>query len=516
MQFITPILWDNGVDAIGDRTPIGSLLNSEEWSDVPVALRERAFFSSQIESIRFLQRSRDFLTNFEANSIETLPNGQTALAAGSRQQFVKDLGDFAVSEGMGPLDPADAGTIKDITSEGRLSLIFDVMTQSANDYSYWKQGMNPDVLDEFPAQRFVREAEVKQPRTVHQMNEGVVMLKSDLDFWLAMNDPSFGGFGVPWGPWGFGSEMGVEDVDRDTSEQLGLLKPGEKVQPVEKDFNDRLEASTKNLDPDMVAKLKDSFGDQVQFDDGTVKWRSTPPEEKPAEPAAPAAPDPASTLVGILSGLGLDDATTATASDMTDLREQLKESNPADATRMIKYIKGAQPSGLLSSDSIQAMAQEFMDFVPEEKLQRLPKLKIDLVKSNSFMGQYGTGGKLDLNYQLLNDETRLRKTLFHELMHWLHREGDQDYRDAIQAHFDQRTAGEKIRAIPGYRGIQGKLDDWYDAYAGTIYPFETKPEGLEVPTRYIEWLAMPPSQMAALWNDDSFRETMKVVLQGLF
>src|SRR5581483_5186559 len=203
MQFIQPILWQDAIDKIGQKSLIGSALSSEEWSEIPLELRERAFFSSTIENVRFLQRARDGITEFLSSAVETLPDGQKALATGSRQQFIKQMQDFAIAEGMGPLDAHDAGTIKDITSEGRLGLIFDVQTQSAEDYGYWKQGMDPDVLNEFPAQRFIREREVKQPRPIHQQNEGVVRLKSDLEFWLGMNSPAIGGFGVPWGPWGF-------------------------------------------------------------------------------------------------------------------------------------------------------------------------------------------------------------------------------------------------------------------------------------------------------------------------
>lgn len=524
MQFVTPILWTEAVDKIGGKTPIGSALDSQQWRDVPLALRERAFFSSQIESVRFLQRSRDFIKDYLAQTIETLPDGRTAIKAGGRQQFIRDMSEFAISEGMGPLDTADAGTIKDIRSEGRLGLIFDTMTQSANDYTFWKQGMDPDVLDAFPAQQFIRERDVKQPRPVHQANEGVIRLKSDLPFWLGMNDPSFGGFGVPWGPWGFSSGMGVDDVDRETTEKLGMIKPGEKPQPVDKDFNEHLEASTRGLDDDMVGKLKDAFGDQVEFDGDNVQWSGRDPGERtvsgPSEEETPK-PDSqseAQTLPEILSDLGLDAGRAATADDMVALREQLQESNPVKADRIIKYIRGAQPSGAVTDGKIQSVVQEFINYLPASTLQHLPPLQIDVLKGGNFLGQYGMRGGLELNGALLRyDDERTRRTIFHELMHWVHREGSQEYRDAIRRHFEERTAGEKIRRLPGYGpGVRGKTDKWYETYAGRIYNFEFKPDGLEVPTKYIEWLTMHPDVMAKLWNEPDFRETMKLVLTGLF
>jgi len=272
MRFVKPIPFEEAVEKLGERSAIGAQLTSAEWSRVPVALRERAFFSSQVENVRFLQRAQDLLTDFLTAAREDTPGGP-ALKVGSRAEFISQARRFALAEGMGPLVPEDAGTLKDITGEKRLGLIFDVQTQAAQDYGNWKQGMDPDVLDEFPAQRFIREKGVAQPRLVHVEHDGEVRLKTDLDFWLAMNSPEFGGFDVPWGPWGFHSGMGVEDVDRETAEELGLLSPGQRVEPVEQEFNDRLKASVSGLDPALLGWLQAAFGDQAKVEQGAIWWK---------------------------------------------------------------------------------------------------------------------------------------------------------------------------------------------------------------------------------------------------
>lgn len=91
MQFIAPLPFEEALDKLGQKSPIGSRLSSSEWSDVPVQLRERAFFSSRVESVRFLQRGRDDIAAFLQSSREVLPNGQTALATGSRSDLVDKL-----------------------------------------------------------------------------------------------------------------------------------------------------------------------------------------------------------------------------------------------------------------------------------------------------------------------------------------------------------------------------------------------------------------------------------------
>ncbi len=265
MAFVAPILYAAALRFLAGRTGIASAMLSAEWADVPVALRLRAFFSATVESVRFLQRAQLALADFLGGARETLPNGQTALKTASRADFVQQMQDFLAAEGI----ERGKGGLKDITSERRLGLIFDVHARQAHDFGYWRDGMDPAILNEFPAQRFIREHAVKEPRTDHAKHEGEVRLKSDLPFWIGLNKD----FGVPWGPWGWGCGHGVEDVDRDEAERLGLIRPGEQVRPVEQDFNAHLEASTTGLNPDLLAKLKTDLGDQVEVTGDTIRWK---------------------------------------------------------------------------------------------------------------------------------------------------------------------------------------------------------------------------------------------------
>ena len=277
MEFTQPILFQEAIDKLGKRSVVGSMLRSDQWSRMPTAIREGSFFSATIQDARFLQEAKGLITSFLQNSREKVIGSdgkeRMALKVGSRADFIDQARTFAIERGLGPLDPQDKGTILDIQSEQRLALIFDTQTKAANDHGYWQQGQDPDVLDEFPAQRFIRVLEVKAPRERHQMFEGGVRLKSDLEFWLSMNDPEFGGFGVPWGPWGFNSGMDVEDVDRAEAESLGLLEPGAKVEPVEQELNDTLAAGVRSLDPDLTDWLQSKLGDQVQISDGVARWK---------------------------------------------------------------------------------------------------------------------------------------------------------------------------------------------------------------------------------------------------
>ncbi len=505
MQFVTPIPFAEALDKIGDRSPIGSVLSSSEWSDVPVALREQAFFSSRVESARVLQSMQDALTDFLANNREVLPDGQTALKTGSRADFVDQMQAMLASQGI----ERGEGGLTDITSEKRLGLVFNVQTQQAEDYGYWRQGMDADVLDEFPAQRFIRVEDVKEPRQSHAQYENQVYLKTD-PIWAGVINADFG---VPWGPWGWGCGHDVEDVDRAEAEALGLIQPGEKLQPQKQLFTENLQASSRGLEPDLLDKLKADFGDKVIFDGDTMQWNSeTVPDEQLVKKEVPAAPQ--TTLDEVLEKLGIAGKAEASTEDIAALREELIETAPVSVEDMVRSIEGTTLRGAMTVDGIKQDVQEFLNFFPPGIVQQLPKLKLQ-VGHISDNGVYSGGGKVSLNAKLSAAERR--RVVFHELMHWVHREGGEEYRKAIRTHFMERTRGESVVHLPGYSwGTDGKTDKWYEAYAGRIYPFETRPEGLEIPTRYIEWLTMPPEKMALLWNDADFRETMQIVLRGLF
>lgn len=92
-----------------------------------------------------------------------------------------------------------------------------------------------------------------------------------LRIWIAISR-----FGTPWPPFDFNSGMGIEEVDREEAEQLGLLNEGDPVEPIETDFNRQLESGvqTQNLDPRLISAMKTFLGDQLDTTGTQVSWRS--------------------------------------------------------------------------------------------------------------------------------------------------------------------------------------------------------------------------------------------------
>lgn len=226
----------------------------------------------------------DFLSG--AREKGTLPDGSvtTALKTGSRAQFEPLARERALALGLDQAVPPDPlGGLRDITSENRLGLLFDVQTEQARSFGDWQASMDPNALDEWPAWRFIRVGEPKVRRPLHSMHEGEVRLKTDPAFWERMNDPGIGGFGLPSGPWGFNSLMDVEDVDRDEAERLGLLAPGQSLQPAQRRFNDDLAAGVGSLEPDTLRWILDEAGDTFAYNGQRIlrKPRATDPSPRP-------------------------------------------------------------------------------------------------------------------------------------------------------------------------------------------------------------------------------------------
>lgn len=270
MNFVQPITFTEAVEKLGRRTPVAAKLNSQEWAGVPVQLRDRAYFSATVESIRWLSHSQDLLESALTGKRESVGNDQEALIVGNRADFIDRMAKLGEELGLGPFDPKDKGTLKDLTSERRLGLIFDVQTRSAQAYGGFKQGLDPDVLAEFPGRRFVRVRGVQSARSDHEGVEDVVRLATDFAFWSGLNKD----FGVPYAPFGYGCGHDLEDVDRDECLDLGLIKRGWQppAQPVP-EYNETLAASVRGLRPERIEQLQDIFGDQVRIQDGQAQWR---------------------------------------------------------------------------------------------------------------------------------------------------------------------------------------------------------------------------------------------------
>jgi hypothetical protein len=276
-----PMFFEEAIRFLLEKNPNPEEWDSADWAAERPAVRVRSFFSSRVESARFLDRAQGLIFDYLAKVRDdvTTPDGEktTALRVGGREDFVMLMRRFMIEEGMArpeEFQRVNQGDLEDIRSVSRLRLIFDTNVRQAYGYGQWRQGMKPAVRRAFPAARFVRVRGVLEPRPRHAAHEGEVRLKTDMDWWAKyQNDPEIGGFGVPWGPYGFYSGMGQEDVPRDEAKRLGLPLDGggdeAAGQPLP-GLNEYAAASVRKMDPETKRKLLEELrgGSLSVADDG--------------------------------------------------------------------------------------------------------------------------------------------------------------------------------------------------------------------------------------------------------
>jgi hypothetical protein len=215
-----------------------SWFRTRDWAQVAPAIRRRAFFSSTVQSARLLTKYREMLLDWMSAATEevTAPDGTTSIAYKETglAKFRERAQRFAIQEGLATTEDFKDQRITNVISNSRLALIYNTNQETAAEFAdYQSKVLDPDYINLFPAAEFKRSPGGNPEffRPIHVANTGQIRRWDDTQFWLAMNDRSIGGFGVPWGPWGFNSYMYQSPVKRSTAIRLGLVRPDERVRP---------------------------------------------------------------------------------------------------------------------------------------------------------------------------------------------------------------------------------------------------------------------------------------------
>jgi len=250
-------------EKILQKALVGSKLDSRMWNGIQAGLRDRAFFSSQIESARILHSARELSSRVASGDLSV-----SDFRLKMRHALYLDN-----------YDPGDRrGTVKDLLTEKRLDLIVKTNVAQARGYIQHLQATNEGALLAYPCYELVRVAERKQPRNwaARWRNAGgrffggrMIAVKTD-PIWTRIS-----AFGNPFPPFDWGSGMGLDEVGYAEAVKLGVIERGEKIEPPKIDFNGKLEATLPfkgHNDPEWL-RLKDAFGDQVVYNGDAIAWK---------------------------------------------------------------------------------------------------------------------------------------------------------------------------------------------------------------------------------------------------
>ena len=267
IQITDPQPFQDALDALAVKTILPTTLRTAAMSQLAPAIRERAFWSSGVTSAEFLQQAHD--------TAQQMIEGKIDRATG-RQQL------DAMREKLGAPSVAEVGKgggLTDLWSEARQNVLLDTNVNMARGYGQWMQGQNPDILDEWPAQEFLRVSARHEPRDwpARWQEAGGKFFPGSADYpegrMIALkNDPiwaEISRFGNPYPPFDFNSGMGVGDVDRDEAEKLGLIAPDATQPSQTRGFNQDFQITPLVRAANLIAELVEAFqGTGLLFKDG--------------------------------------------------------------------------------------------------------------------------------------------------------------------------------------------------------------------------------------------------------
>lgn len=292
IDFITARPLEQAVERLGKRTPLAVALTSAELAALPVEIREVSFFSANVESERILAEMQRRVLQRVRLERENLSEDGVVM---NRSRFIAEMQDGLEAMGYLP-KPGDEGTIRDITTAGRLGLIWDMNLDMARGYANWRTSMNPDLLEAVPAFELIRLEERIEKRDWVQIwkdHGGQFYGEPSSDFpgapgrMIALaTDPIWqriSEFGVPWPPFRWGSGVGKGPVRWREAKALGIPGFDKPQTPPDMDFTAGTKASIQGLPAPAIDRLRSRFGDTAAMEDGTMTF--TPPKGTTVEDA---------------------------------------------------------------------------------------------------------------------------------------------------------------------------------------------------------------------------------------
>lgn len=252
-------------DVVLRKALVASGIPSAQWESIRAGLRQRAFFSARIESMRMLSSARQTVSDL-------LSEAQTAFGTvTTRADALHAVRETAHRLGLatGKGGSADPGSLV------RARLVVDTNAGLAAGYVHHAADMTAGARAVAPAYELVRlpQSHPARPRNWPMRwrqaggrlyDGGRMVALVDDPIWARISR-----FGCPYPPFDYNSGMTTALVGREEAVRLGVIDDGWKPSqtPPQRGFNEGLSASVDigHWTGGEFRRLKDIFGDQVQF-----------------------------------------------------------------------------------------------------------------------------------------------------------------------------------------------------------------------------------------------------------
>jgi hypothetical protein len=297
MTFRTPIKFLRAMGELARKKLVPTWLGSADLRGLDAAVRRQAVFSARMTQIRALQAVADGVKAMlagEGNLADAkLLLGDTLKALGyeAEKGFPGDKPD--------QVPPATRGTLTDLASERRKTLIIDTQYKMAANAAFVAAGTEDEQRRyQWPCYELVRIGRRRTPRGMARRKGGLVPKPGDdwpsrfvaaggelfdkgtrmiaakgSDVWIKLGEGE-GGYmdtlGNPYAPFAFGSGFGLREVARNECLLLGVIQPEDEIAKVPVKLATTLKAQTQGLDPELLKAFK---RDLVTREDGSVRLK---------------------------------------------------------------------------------------------------------------------------------------------------------------------------------------------------------------------------------------------------
>lgn len=245
-------------------------LKAAELAKADAEILELATFSARVSNPAIVQRVADLVTEGVS------PQNRGAGEYMDRARFREKMKYFLGSIGYEP-ETGKAGSLQDLMSDGRLNLIWEMNTKSAQGFGQHKQATTPDVLEAFPCQELLRVGLRREPRPPEFWptrwrdaggkfyGGGRMIARKDDAVWSGISR-----FGRPYPPFDYGSGMGLRAIARGEAVELGIVEWDTPIAPPPASLVDSLQAGVGALSPELQAALLKSLGDGFEIVAGVL------------------------------------------------------------------------------------------------------------------------------------------------------------------------------------------------------------------------------------------------------
>lgn len=260
-------------------------LGSADIAKWEAEIKQRSIFTARGTNATFLQEIKDVVENLVAGKINQA-KGRELLKAKLDEVGYDPITGFSIDD---QIEPAEPGSLRDISSEDRLDLILDTQTSQAANFAYYEQGQKVKTLHSWPCWELVRIAYRMVPRgerrykgfiipdptnawpvrwvkaggTIHS---GRMVARKDAEVWNQLGSPTIfnDGLGQPYPPFAFNSGMGFREVDRSDAIRIGAMTADDEVSARPRSLNEGAVQLLTHFDREWLEALKADLDVEVE------------------------------------------------------------------------------------------------------------------------------------------------------------------------------------------------------------------------------------------------------------